>query len=214
MKAAKPATSTTARKRTAKAHAAKSAKKRPAAVKPEGIHEAVSRKRDLIVSAIRRVDLPSAYAEALARMEDHLRSVHKRCTVERRFVLEALYRLAQPVDTSTLHQLICAEKGAVALATVYTTLELLVQLQLARRVELVSHGMTFFERTLGTEPHGFVACSQCGNVSVLAAPELLAQLQPRLPRGFRPDDFTLVIHGLCSKCQRKANRHKAASDNT
>ena len=176
--------------------------------KPEGVHQTVCRKRNAIVSSVRCVALPPEYNVALATLEEHLHSIRKRFTVERRFVLEMLYQLTQPVDTSTLHRLICEQMGNVALPTVYSTLELLVQLRLARRLELVSHGMAFFERTLGLEPHGYVACSQCGSVSILNAPELLQQFQGQMPRGFHPDDFTLVVHGLCAKCQRKSVRRK------
>lgn len=175
-----------------------------AEAKAEGVYETVNRKRDVILSNLQRVPLPPEYQTAVASMEDYLHSQHKRCTIERRFVLEMLYQLTQPVDIGTLHQLICGEQGNVALTTVYSTLELLVQLHLARRVELVSHGMTFFERTLGVEPHGYVVCDQCGAISILKQPTLLHDLQPQMPRGFVPDDYSLIIHGLCSKCHRRS----------
>lgn len=178
------------------------------AEKTEGIYETVNRKRDEIVRNLRQGELPPEYAEAESIMEGHLHSVKKRCTVERRFVLQMLYRLAQPIDIGTLHELICDEYGNVALATVYTTLELLVQLQLAHRLELVSHGMAFFERTLGVEPHGYAVCNQCGAISILRAPQLLDGLQKQLPRSFAPADYTLIVHGLCSKCQRRRRRAK------
>lgn len=176
------------------------------AEKAEGVHAGVNRKRDLIVGNLKRVPLAAEYDEALQTMEDYLRSHAKRCTIERRFVLQTLYQLVQPVDIGTLHAMICADAGNVSLTTVYSTLDLLVQLHLARRFELVSHGMAFFERTLGTEPHGYVVCSQCGAISVLRQPALLATLQPQLPRGFAPDDYTLIVRGLCSKCQRRLRK--------
>ena len=176
--------------------------------KAESIHETVNRKRDNIISSLKRVSLPAEYDEALDRLQQHLRSSHKRFTIERGFVLRMLYQLAQPVDIGTLHQLVCQELGNVALTTVYSTLELLVQLQLAQRLELVSHGMTFFERTLGVEPHGYVACSQCGSISMLRQPQILQSLQSQLPRGFMSNGYTLIVHGLCSKCQRKVKQRK------
>lgn len=167
----------------------------------ESVHQSTHRKRDHIVSKVKFTEVPSEYEQALQRMEDHLRGIKKRCTVERRFVLQMLYQASQPLDVVTLHQQICQDLGHIAVPTVYSTLELLVELRLARRIELVN-GMAFFERTLGVEPHGFAVCEQCGTFTVISSPTLLQDLQPQLRRGFVPASYTLIIHGLCSKCKR------------
>lgn len=177
--------------------------KKPEPVKPEGVYEAVNRKRDNIVGNLSLVPIAEEYAKAVDLMEDYLRAQKKRCTIERRFVLQLLYQSTQPIDIRTLHELVCKECGNVSLTTVYSTIDLLVQLHLARRFELVSHGMAFVERTLGTEPHGYVVCNECATISVLSLPTLLEDLQPQMPRGFKSDDYSLIVHGLCSKCQRK-----------
>jgi len=180
---------------------------------PERVADAVNRKRDQITRNLCSDTLAPEYDEALRIMEDHLRSQHKRCTVERRFILQALYQLSSPVDISTLHKLVCADEGSVALTTVYNTLDLLVELKLANRLELVSRGMTFFERTLGQEPHGFVICEQCGSIKVLRRLQVLQQFEPQLPKGFLPEAYTLQIHGLCAKCQRANARKKKSNTN-
>ncbi len=174
---------------------------------PETIAEAVNRKRDEITKNLRQDAVAPEYDEARQIMEDYLRSQNKRCTVERRFILEVLYQLNSPVDIYTLHKIVCADEGSVALTTVYNTLDLLVQLKLAKRLELVSRGMTFFEKTLGQEPHGFVICEQCGSIKVIRKLQVLQKFESQLPKGFLPEDYTLQIHGLCAKCQR-ANAKK------
>lgn len=175
-------------------------------MKTDGIHEAVNRKRDTIVRQAQPGQLSQEYDEALHRMEAYLHGQHKRCTVERSFVLQALYQLSVPVDVETLHAQVCDRFGNVSLTTVYNTLDLLVELRLARRLELVARGMSFFEKTLGQEPHGYVVCEQCGSIKVLRKPGLLESFMPQLPRGFTPDGYTLLIHGLCAKCQRAARK--------
>jgi len=175
---------------------------------PERVSEAVNRKRDEITKNLRTDAVAPEYDEALRIMEDYLRSKNKRCTVERRFVLQVLYQLNSPVDISTLHKIVCADEGSVALTTVYNTLDLLVQLKLAKRLELVSRGMTFFEKTLGQEPHGFVICEQCGSIRVLRKLQVLQTFESQLPKGFKTEGYTLQIHGLCAKCQRANTRRK------
>ena len=173
---------------------------------PERVSEVVNRKRDQITKNLRTDTVAPEYDEALQTMEDHLRSRKKRCTIERRFVLKALYQLNSPVDIYTLHKIICDDEGSVALTTVYNTLDLLVELKLANRLELVSRGMTFFERTLGQDPHGFVICENCGSIKVLRKLEVLKNFESQLPKGFHPESYTLQIHGLCAKCQRAASK--------
>lgn len=182
-------------------------------MKQEGIYEAVNRKRDNIIKNACVGEVAPEYQEALDRMEGFLRSQKKRCTIERRYVLEMLYRHDWPVDITSLHERVCQMLGNVALTTVYNTLDLLVQLHLARRIELVSHGMTFFERNLGLEPHGFVVCNECGALSPLKLSRLLPVLQTQLPTGFNPQDYTLQIHGVCEKCQRAQLRKKKKHSN-
>jgi len=177
-------------------------------MKLEGIHEAVVRKRDNIVGNARIESLPAEYEEAVQRMEDYLRSQNKRCTIERRYVLELLYRYTTPVDNITLHEAVCKDKGNVSLTTVYNTMDLLVQLNLARRIELVSHGMVFFERTLGIEPHGYVVCDQCGGIRTLRLTRLMTPIQEQLPKGFAATDHSIIVHGFCQKCQRAMARKK------
>ena len=184
---------------------------------PERVAEAVNRKRDQITKNLRTDTVAPEYDEALRIMEDHLCSQKKRCTVERRFILKTLYQLNSPVDIYTLHKIVCADEGTVALTTVYNTLDLLVELKLANRLELVSRGMTFFERTLGQEPHGFVICEKCGSIKVLRKLQVLQKFESQLPKGFLPEAYTLQIHGLCAKCQRsvskKTNNNSQISNN-
>ena len=60
---------------------------------PERVAEAVNRKRDQITKNLRADTVAPEFDEALRIMEDHLRSLKKRCTIERRFILKALYHL-------------------------------------------------------------------------------------------------------------------------
>lgn len=182
-------------------------------MKQEGVHEAVVRKRDTIIKHTQTQTVPPEYEQAVGQMEDYLRSQGKRCTIERRYVLETLYRCVAPVDCNTLREVVCANKGNVSLTTIYNTMDLLVQLRLARRIELVSHGMVFFERTLGIAPHGYGVCDQCGNIWTLGLAQVQPSLQGQLPKGFEPTDFSIVVHGLCQKCQRALSRKKRQTRN-
>lgn len=185
-----------------------------------GVHEAANRKRDKIVLGIHSVTDSEDVAAGIALMEQHLKEQGRRCTIERRYVLEVLYSIASPVDIETLHQVICDSKGIVSLTTVYNTLDLLIELKLARRLELVSRGMSFFECTIGEKPHGYAICDQCGAVEPIYNLDLITLLAGKLPKGFENDEVTLLVHGRCSHCLRhqkgkttRQTRHKTTKVN-
>lgn len=179
---------------------------------PAGVHEVANRKRDNIIRHVRPKksksgdnSLPSAYDEALKVFDEYLIKEKKKRTPERLFVLKKIYECQTPVDIQTLHQMVCEEEGLVSLTTIYNNLSLLIGARLVRRLDLVGK-MSFFEKTLGQTPHGYIVCSECGSIKVLEDPVLFESLSKRTPRGFHTTDVTLLINGTCQKCEQARRR--------
>ena len=174
----------------------------------EGILEQANRKRNNIIRHARpkseSVD-PADYAEALTRLDAYLAKCGKRHTPERLFVLKKIYECQAPVDIQTLYEMVCNEEGLVSLATIYNNLALLVDAGLVRRLDLVGGKMAFFERVVGQMPHGYLICDACGSIRVLEQPDIEGY---KLPSGFRVNDVTFHIHGLCKRCQTALRRQK------
>lgn len=182
----------------------------------EGIHEAANRKRDNIIrnvhskrtdagASINDPDLTEAQEKFLHYLDQH----KKKRTPERLVVLKKVYECQTPVDIQTLHELVCSEEYVVSLTTIYNNLSLLVDAGLVRKLDLVGGKMAFFEKTLGVKPHGYVICDECGAISLLRTLDVSSQ---KVPLGFRIQDVTFHIHGVCKKCQaaeRKRNSKKA-----
>ncbi len=85
-----------------------------------------------------------------------------------------------------------------SLPTVYSTLELLEELGLVRRVGTGNGAVVFDSRV---EPHAHTVCRRCGAMADLegaAAPE--DALARAGATGFVPDHAQLVVWGLCSAC--------------
>ncbi len=181
----------------------------------EGIHEAANRKRDNIIrnvhnkrtetgATLNQTDLTAAQV----KFEHYLDQHKKKRTPERLIVLKKVYECQAPVDIQTLHELVCNEEYAVSLTTIYNNLSLLVDAGLVRKLDLVGGKMAFFEKTLGVKPHGYVICDECGGISLIRSLDISSQ---RVPAGFRVQDVTFHIHGVCKKCQsaeRKRNSRK------
>ena len=177
-------------------------------VPQEGIHEAANRKRDNIISKVRDgknenpgKEQTTLSVQAERQLAAYLTEKKKKHTPERFFVLRQVYACQGPIDIHTLYNMVCEEQGMVSLSTVYNNLALLVDAKLVRKLDLVDGKMAFFERTLGQEPHGYMICDQCGSIRVIGLPDMSTY---KIPRGYHLHDVTFHIHGLCTKCAKKA----------
>lgn len=176
------------------------------------VHEQAQRKRDNIIrqaSSRSSAKMPevstSGYEQALALFDDYLVRQQKKRTPERLFILRQIYQSQTPIDIQTLHQRVCDQQGLVSLTTVYNNLNLLIDARLVRKLDLVGGHMSFFEKVIGQEYHGFIICDQCGSIRPFTDP-LMTDLQQKLPRGFKYRDITLQIHGICHKCDLALRR--------
>ena len=140
--------------------------------------------------------------------ERRLAEAGHRVTAPRRAVLA---NIALQGNTFTAADLIEAFKStpSVGRATIFRTIELLVDIHLLERVHLEASGASgsaYVLCGLGDTHHHHTVCTQCGTVSDLEG----CFLDGRRLRGlsaassFRVDDHHLELYGLCGKCQQSA----------
>src|SRR5581483_2233340 len=85
-----------------------------------------------------------------------------------------------------------------SLPTVYSTLELLEELGLVRRVARAGSAVLFDSRT---EPHAHTVCRSCGELADLDARAALDDAFDGARRaGFAPENAELLVRGLCPRC--------------
>ena len=130
-----------------------------------------------------------------------------RKTPERFAILDKIYSSSAHVDVVTLRQAMLADGFQVSRATVYNTLDLLIEAGLVRRI-ILGDGVTRYERVVQANNHHHLICTQCGKVKEMKAVEVVGELLSRKPRSFEPMYYTLYIYGLCSRC---AKAEKAAA---
>ncbi|PYQ12485.1 MAG: transcriptional repressor [Acidobacteria bacterium] len=91
---------------------------------------------------------------------------------------------------------------AVSRATVYRTLEHLVQGSLVRRLSL-GHKHALFESNLDRRDHEHLLCLRCGEVSEFASPALERLLERVCRRKrFTPQRRSVQLLGICGACAR------------
>lgn len=135
------------------------------------------------------------------RLAFFLESRKMRKTSERFTILEKIYASSQHIDVVTLHQAMLADGYQVSKATVYNTLNLLIEAGLVRRINL-SDGVSRYERITQANNHHHLICTCCGKVKEMKAVEGIGNILARKPRSFEPQYYTLYIYGLCSRCAK------------
>jgi Fur family ferric uptake transcriptional regulator len=88
-------------------------------------------------------------------------------------------------------------------ATVFRTMKLLKEADLAREISL-GDKKTRFEHNFGHKHHDHLVCRACGRV-IEVLNDKIEELQEKLCRehGFLPEQHHLEIFGLCRECQKK-----------
>ncbi len=131
---------------------------------------------------------------------DTLRSHGFRITTQREMIVEAIAHQGDHINADEIFTLIQKRTRSVNLATVYRTLDLLVEQGLANRINL-AEGRVFYA-THQHGPHIHLVCRQCGQV-VDADQEMLSAFNHQLRSDYRfaADLQHISVLGLCSQCQ-------------
>ncbi len=129
-----------------------------------------------------------------------LRQMGYRLTPQREMIVEAIAHAEGHVTAEEIYEQVKGRVRAINLATIYRTLDLLVETGLANRLSLKEGGAVY--ATLRHGPHIHLVCRQCGSV-FLAEHELLETLGEQLKTRyhFTPDLQHLSISGLCARCR-------------
>lgn len=148
-------------------------------------------------------------APSIAQVEeifrDFLRKKGYRVTPERSAILREIYADPGHFDADELFIKLKQKKYAISRATVYNTLDLLVECNLVSQNSF-GHKHLHYERTYGYEHHDHIVCNQCGEVFEFTCPQI-ESLQEEVCKqfGFQIKQHTLQIFADCIKpdCERK-----------
>ena len=131
---------------------------------------------------------------------DKLRQLGYRITPQREMIVDAIAHSDCHMTAEKIFSIIHMRSKALNLATVYRTLDLLVDIGLVGRVDL-GNGRTMYTSDQHG-PHLHLLCRQCGGV-IGADSSLLESIEEQLHTsyGFTADSHHLCVSGLCKSCQ-------------
>jgi Fur family ferric uptake transcriptional regulator len=136
---------------------------------------------------------------------DRLVAAGERVTRQRLQVANALAADGRQVTADELYRSLRRHEPKIGRATVFRTLETLVEAGVARRLELDGHVYAYVACL--PEHHHHLACTNCGRVEeideayVRPIAERLAQ-----EMGFQIDDARLDFYGRCATCRGEGSR--------
>jgi Fur family peroxide stress response transcriptional regulator len=131
-----------------------------------------------------------------------LSKAHVRITPVREKVLGFL---ARHHDPATLHEIGSSRELADRFdeATVYRTLVLLVELNVARQLQFSGHSASFMLSPPG-ESFTFLICRCCHHITRIAPMHALHRVEQLAPELYRYSqlNYKLELYGLCPDCQQ------------
>lgn len=144
---------------------------------------------------------PRARDTAAERFRAFLRASGLKYTQEREQVLREFFAVDHHFEAEELRSRMRQEGSRVSRATIYRTLDLLVQAGLARKVRLGTDHY-YFEHILGRRQHEHMICLNCERVIEWYDEELESVLRRNLDRhDFAASRYNVQVFGTCADCQ-------------
>ena len=132
---------------------------------------------------------------------EYLKKHHHRKTPERYAILERIYLFEGHFNADVLYNLM-QENYRVSLATIYNTLELLVESRLIIKHQLGGQ-FAQYEKIFGSATHHHLICTNCGKVKEFSDKEIRVAIQSKQFAHFQTSHYSLYLYGLCSKCKEE-----------
>lgn len=143
------------------------------------------------------------FAEVRKIFSAYLERKNLRKTPERFAILEEIYSLTGHFDVDSLYLGMKQKDFQISRATVYNTLDLLVETDLVGRRQF-GRNLAHYEKTYGYRQHDHVICTECHKVVEFCDPRIHGiQTMVGELLNFSIQHHSLNLYGICGDCQAR-----------
>lgn len=144
------------------------------------------------------------------RFTRYLNSMHLRKTPERYEILRAVLTIKAHFDVDSLYNILEANSYHVSKATIYSTLQLLCNCGIVRKLLFDTHQAKY---EIAGASHSHVICTRCGAIMETGIDGLLSNPCSLPLKDFSPSYVSVCIYGVCDKCRKESGLQSQQSNN-
>ncbi len=157
---------------------------------------------------------PSASSRERQIFRKYLERRGLKLTAERRALFDELFARHEHFEADELLVRLRAKHTKISRATIYRTLDLLVESGIVGRVRIGESGYRY-ERLRAGEHHDHLICTECGRVIEFYEPRIEVLQDEVCDRyGFLAISHSHQLRGICRRCRPRAERRNATPETT
>lgn len=158
------------------------------------------------------MDSTSISADTLLKsFSDYLKNNKLRNTAERDAIFTTVCLTKDPFTLEMIWQQLENTNFHVSRATVYNTIELLLDAKIVVRHQFTS-SIVQYELKYIAEQHNHLICTYCGTVRKIKDEKLNNFFADYKTSKFTPEYYSLYFYGICSKCKYRIAQETAKTN--